>query len=153
MSIKVTTKISGRSLDTLAEDLNQLPLKIQKRCVTRSLYKAASVISKAARENITEDDLIETGALLKSIGVSGLKTTKEYVAIRCGILRGRQDWRNKKDIDRDAFYGRFLDQGTKFIMARHWLQRAALAQAELFVDVFVEQMTALTEKQLKKAGL
>ena len=152
-------QVNKTSLLNLKNNLDELKRAMKDRIAKKAIYHAASKVSEAAREQIRQEDLIYTGNLERSIGVAGNKDVKDgQVGVKVGIIKWDGDRAVKlykgdaglEGVDRDAFYGRFLELGTKTITPRHWLQRAAASSAQTFVGEFVVKAGELFENEKAK---
>jgi HK97 gp10 family phage protein len=63
----VTTSVKG--LAKLQAVLNTLPAKLEKNILRSAMRQGANVVMKKARQNITDDDSVETGLMRKGIKV------------------------------------------------------------------------------------
>ena len=150
--------VNKESLRKLKENLDSLSKAVQTSIAKKAVYHAASKVSEAARQEIRQEGLIYTGNLERSIGVAGNKLPRGKVGVKVGILKWDGATAVKlyhgaaglEGVDRDAFYGRFLETGTKYITARHWMQKAAASSAGTFVDTFSEKAGTLIEEHAAK---
>lgn len=146
----VRISVNQASLKQLTDNLKTLRGSQVRKLVTKAMYKGSSKITAAARRNIYEDHLEKTGALYRSVGVAGnSKVPKDQIGIKIGILGSRKGYGGMGS-DRDAFYGRFLDKGTKYIRARRWLQNAGSSQAQEYVATVVTESQAGFDKVIAK---
>ena len=154
-------RINTAALEELTKNLKQVSGATGKRAAQRALYSASSLVSEAARQNIRSEGLIKTGNLERSIGVAGIPEANGKIGTKVGILKFNGDVAVKlyqghdslEGIDRDAFYGRFSDQGTVHERARQWMQRAGASQIEAVVERFGTRTREELEKAIQKMNV
>lgn len=90
----------GKELErTLAE----LPLKLQKKVLSKAARKAGNVVKDEARRRVP----VDTGALRKALKVRAIKAKMTRRTGRTGVLVGASD----KDFTGKQFYGSFIEFG------------------------------------------
>lgn len=78
----VTSQVIG--LERFAAQLRSLDNALQEQALARALTTAALPIEAQAKANIEANDLIDTGTLLRSIGIEVVEVTKDRVAVAIG---------------------------------------------------------------------
>jgi HK97 gp10 family phage protein len=126
-----TVKVEG--LAELHRKLLELPARIERNVVRRAVYAGAAVIRDDMRERapIYTGEVSEghppPGTLKKSIYVKYIPEksrggrTVYYVGVRHGKSRQHV---GKKDINRDAYYFRFIEFGTEKMAAQPFMRPA-----------------------------
>ena len=78
----VTSQVIG--LERFAAQLRSLDNALQEQALSRALLTAALPIEAQAKANIEANDLIDTGTLLRSIGVEVVEVSRDRVAVAIG---------------------------------------------------------------------
>ena len=139
--------------------LKKLPSVIQDKVAVKASRSAATAIAKEARLRVP----VRSGLLKRSIGVAKAKKsdtpkgkTRFYVLPKTkvnitkkAIVNGASAKLKLKD---SAFYGHFLEFGTKHMHSRPFLLPAAKAAEKKAVDAFKKKVHTEVEKELKKAN-
>lgn len=147
-------------LSEIREKLRNFPDTMRTKIIRKAMYKSSRVPIAAIKEAIRQEGLIDTGTMLKRIGARVLqrrKTNQMVLLIGPIILKGgtreeRQAKRAKLGIERDPFYIRFLEFGTEYIKARHFVQRAFKASSAALLDRFTAELRVEYQKQWEKSG-
>lgn len=96
--------------------LEALPTNIQKNIMVGATRASAKVVSDAAKYNIASKNLIDTGALWESIGVTKRRSKKRSIV--SFSVSPRKGGKNS------GWYGRFLELGTSKMDAKPFLRPA-----------------------------
>jgi HK97 gp10 family phage protein len=127
------------------------------RILKKALYKSATVIRDDAIRRAPED----TGRLKQFIGRSGgrVKTGDDrfQATVLVGLIRLTKAQQRKTGLTQDAYYGKFVEFGTRFQRAEPFLRPAFDSQKENFIDAFGEELwtlitTALETKSAPSEG-
>ncbi|KKM90812.1 hypothetical protein LCGC14_1234840 [marine sediment metagenome] len=109
-SDRITMEVRG--LKELERELSKLPNKIAKGIMRRAMNRGADVVVRAAKRNLVRNQNVESGQLIRSV--------KKATKIRAHGLRGATvDVR--VGLLSQAFYGRFLEFGTKHQAAKPFM--------------------------------
>ncbi len=99
--------------------------------VTRSIRKAARGLVKRTRTTAPKD----TGLLRRSIRLSSVKLDRKTGTVY-GSIRSKTTKAQKRKAGRDAFYDKFLAQGTKHIAALKYYDKASRRGYSQYVSDF-----------------
>lgn len=145
MSVTVQTK----GLRELKKALDALPDKINKKVLDSAVRAGANVIKKEAQSNVnirpTQNDNEggkrnrAPGSLRKGISVAKVKGTGTRVHFVVGTRK-------------KAFYGRFLEFGTKHIAPRPWLRPAYESKKAAAQAAFVKSLSRGLKREIKALG-
>ncbi len=111
MADSVTLRVDG--LQALGRSLERLKTDVALKLAGRATGKAASVVKKAAKNNIRSSPSVETGSLLdaviaKKIPKSQTALTAEHIV----TVRRRSSGRKTKNKQATAPHARFVEYGT-----------------------------------------
>lgn len=126
--------ISTYGFKECSDALLALGGSIAQKKLKAALYKASIVIRDDAINRAPED----SGRLKHFIGRSGGKTStadSRYAAtVLVGLVRLSSRQRKKEGLTQDAYYGKFVEFGTRFQKAEPFLRPAFDTQKENFID-------------------
>jgi HK97 gp10 family phage protein len=158
----LATEIQG--VGALRDAFNQLGIDIQTKAAPRIAAAGGAVLRKEARVIAEAAGLRKTGALIANIVIKKERNAPAgTVQYNLGVRHGRDLGNGKKVIKYlaigksgrvvtrrkdDPFYWHFLEFGTKYIKATHFIQRALENKAQEAVDA----MTAKAQKEILKAN-
>lgn len=109
-----TVKLEG--LNDIAKKLKALPVKLQRKVLTKSLRAGSRLIVSDAKRRVPKD----TGKLKRNIATRvRRKGSKGERALQVYVRR-----RGKKEDPKNAFYWTFLEFGTRYISPRPFLRPA-----------------------------
>lgn len=126
-----TVKVHG--LKELQRELKRLPDHLQKRAIRGAVKAGAMKVRKEARNAAAED----TGNL------------KQNIRVRVSRKRGQDRVTYRVGVTKDAFYGMFLEFGTKKMAPRPFL-RPALDEHYRRVIEIVRERLARAIRQYRK---
>lgn len=117
--------------DELERQFNLLSLVGQRQVLTRAAKAGAEVIRSAAASNAPR----RTGRLAETMttSISGRDTSIDQAVVRIGAAK-------------TAFYGSFLERGTRFIHSRPFLQPAF----EQNVDQAIETASEVLKQEIER---
>ena len=123
----------------LLKALEQFPQNIQKNVLTGAVRAGATVISKAAKENVPK----KTRTLEKSIGVIKRKTKdKSSVKFSVSPRRGGKN---------DGFYAHMVEFGTSKMAAQPFMRPAFDGQNDQSITAAKEYLAKRIDKEVEKA--
>jgi len=151
-------KVKIHGLDEVRRALKRLPKEVAKKELLKSLTPGAALIRKAARSNVPtgkesfsrklrgKDWEHKPGQLRKSIVVRNEK--KKFLVNtamkRVGVLV------DKKDVNRGAWYWRFVEFGTSKMQAQPFLAPAYEANKYKAVELIKQKLLLGVERQANK---
>lgn len=150
MSVEVT---GFNELLNLLEETKRLPDKARKRALKGASMQAAREVRIVARKNAPEKSGIlkahivavysrskDKNVMASSVLVRRSKNlTKKF---KNALKAGKKIRTNKAQTKTDGYYAYFVEKGTKYIMARNFLQNA--------LDVVKPKMPQIAEKHIDK---
>lgn len=151
--------ISG--LRELQAALKELPERVAKNALRASVYAGAKIVRDDAKQRapIFTGPVIQghppPGTLKKSVIMkqipeqSGKFHQTFYVAVRHGKKYQKV---GKKEINRDAFYWRFVEFGTANMAARPFMRPAFEAQKLAAVEAIKAKLADRIEEEAQKLG-
>lgn len=101
-------------MEALVARLKALPLKVQRRVVRPAMREAGKVVLEAARNTVP---IGETGRLSRSLKVRAKKRTRKGT-IGVNVTAGASLFSGP------AYYGGFVEFGTRKMVGRHFMQEA-----------------------------
>lgn len=126
MSDGVTIKVEG--LDELARKIRSLAPKIQDKILGSAVNAGLQIVKKDAADRVPVGETHtvngithESGMLKRSIFVKRISSNGEG---RAEYILGVRQGRKERKRNKDAFYWRFIEFGTKHIAARPFLRPA-----------------------------
>lgn len=139
------------------QTLAKLPRVMQERVAVGGARAAAKVIAKEAKARVP----VKTGLLKRSIGIGKAKkkdtpdgVVRFYVLPKTKVNFTKKvmvgDARAKLKVKATAFYGHFLEFGTKKMPAKPYLVPAAKATTSTSVEAFKKYVYKRTEKEVKR---
>ena len=150
-------KVALRGVDDLKRALAEASSSIRKKAVRSALRKAGSVISSAARQAApvltVPTRFRKAGTVKRAITVRASKFARkagnEGVFISVRALRGSRQKKLGKAGARnpnDPFYWRFLEFGTRKMMARPFMRPAAEKTGQQAVRTFMDAVVPQIER-------
>ena len=123
MANSITIRVDG--LAALGERMRGLSAKVANRVSGRATSRAASIVKKAAKDNIRRSPSIVTGSLLdavimKKLGKSQTSLTSEHIV----TVRRRKTGRKTKTKQPTAPHASFVEFGTVNMPAEPYLRPA-----------------------------
>ena len=116
-----------------------------RNAVTRSTRKAARGLVKLTRTIAPK----RTGLLRRSIRLSSVKYDRDTGTIRASV-KAKTTKGQKKKSGRDAFYHKFVAQGTKYIRGQMFYDKAARRGFRRYVSDFENALPAEIDKEKAK---
>lgn len=131
-----TGSVEVKGLQDLETALSQLADKEVKYACNAGLNEAAKIIVAAVKANVLGMFKRHTGHLeagiikrfARATQASGVTTFRYLVGLRL------------KPKDVSAFYGRFLEMGTKYISPRHFFESAFRSSVQRATQVFADKV-------------
>jgi len=162
MADELQIRLDG--IDELVRALRDMPAKIRRKAVRAALRKAAAVIradAKARTPVLQQRTPFRTpGTVRRRISVRSSKFARqagdEGVFVGVKPLRGTADTRRYGKASsrnpNDPYYWRFLEFGTRKMIARPFLGPAARAKGEEAVRMFLRESLPAIEKLNRKGA-
>lgn len=132
----MNTEIKG--LKDLIKNLNDLPVKLEKKVIRAAVRKGANVVRDKARELVDKD----THNLQKSIITTGVKVSGK-IAFRVSLKQRKT--KNAKD----PYYGRFKEFGTSKMPAHPFMRPALDTSEGEVLDTVVNDIKSNLDKVSK----
>ena len=161
---KLTGNIDLTGVDNVLKRLKQVGYDVQSKGGRFALRKASNIVLKAARETAKGfDDPLTARSIEKNLALKwGSRKFKQTgdLSFRVGIRGGARNMEKYGEISGkgtnnkggDTFYWRFLEFGTKFIRANHFMRDALANNAQAVTDEFIKQYKVALDKAITKAG-
>lgn len=145
-------KLTG--LDDLKRKLCELPKRVETKVVRVALKKGGEIIRDAAISRAPDD----TGLLKKNIVYRALGSKKGQVGIRKQAQKHVDNPQNRRlrrvgkrfYVDGPAFYGRFLEFGTRNMPAHPFMRPAFDATAPAAIDAIGKALLAGIDDEVRK---
>jgi HK97 gp10 family phage protein len=143
-------KLSG--FKELSDGLMEFPDALGGSVLKKGLYKSAVVIRDAAQARCP----VDTGHLRDFIGrgVGKPENSDRYEAVvLVGLVSMSKSIAKKRGmVLPNAFYGKFVEFGTRFSAAEPFLGPAFDTQIDTFLDYFSDELSAAIDLQWEKLG-
>ena len=120
-------------VDEINKALKKMPVQLAKKVVTSSLREGAKIIQKEAR-NLAP---LKTGRLRRAIKVKSSKIHNKPRLGRFGVYIKINPGK-KRDDRQGAYYGRFVDGGTKRMRPRMFMSRSYDTKTKQAVAFFIK---------------
>lgn len=131
------TKFHIDGLSELKKALDELPKRVIRNHVYSGLRAGAMVIRDEARTLVP----VRTGRLRRAIIVYRARDRSAGPTYNVGVSAGK-----KKDDPKGAWYGRFIELGTRRKAAKPFLRPAAESKAGAAAEAFRERASQRIEK-------
>ncbi|WP_283149735.1 HK97-gp10 family putative phage morphogenesis protein [Silvimonas soli] len=147
-----SVKLTG--LDDLKRKLRELPKRVETRVVKVALKKGGEIIRDAAISRAPED----SGLLKKNIVYRALSAKKGQVGVRKQAQKHVDNPQNRRMrrvgkryySDGPAFYGRFVEFGTKNMAAHPFMRPAFDATAPAAIDAIGKALLEGIDQEVRK---
>jgi HK97 gp10 family phage protein len=140
--------IQWKGVEELTNNLKWLSLETKTKFAYRAVAKAAKNVVKAAKNNILDYGLIESGALLDNVAYARQKREDAVFSYNIGVRHGskkqiRENW--------DPWYWFILEFGSVKYEGRHFMTQAFESEKEKSLDLMRESLVgSIAELERKK---
>jgi HK97 gp10 family phage protein len=149
----VELDLRTQGFDEVDAVLKTLQGKFVARELKAAIRKGLNVIRRAARQNIARSLITSPGERAKRGGAGRRRHIEDrtgtlHRGIRTRVRLGHSAILGQVFTSAEAFYGRFLEEGTQFIAARPWLRPALHANQDAVVSESADHLRKSIRKYL-----
>ena len=155
MAAAITMKLEGAG--ALRELLKQLPASVGKKHMRRAIRQGIALVRNDIKANAPVRTKVKQsgrkggtrpkpGRLRRLVRIKARRGKRGYLKVSL-LYPTEGDTNNPKN----AFYWRFVEEGTKFMAGTHYVQRAADANFQPILRKVITETTAGVREEINKS--